>query len=313
MRNARWTRLGAIFGWLMFMALAGCTMPTPKKPKPLETEGLNPAQTVSTFCRAVREQRPVVLWRLLPASYQSGLNRSVQVYASKYTAENWSRQFQVMEKAVKVFRKKEKIILEAWSQQTGRSTTFVYEGFYRKTLEAVEALTSDQTLRDHATMEQFDLTPFVEQDGKVFLEWLDELVLIVAAKTGLSLNRFDFDVIKSSEDKDGVIELVVQDAHADTASSSLLMVSVDDRWVPLVVDEYFQKELAALPAMSEVDSKANEEFSQELDEIDKFLDKLSKANTPRSVIAIFADHSKMLDRLKKNSTVSFLVKAINNS
>lgn len=318
------TRLGAAFLLLLlFVALSACnrtdsvdaTVPKQaakanvgatgerkrEQGRPEPAAG-SPEAAVRTVLDGLRNNRPVVLWESLPASYQSDISDLVHEFAADMDAEVWRQSFDTASRLLEVLRAKKELAIP-WLAElppvraAGPTNEKDLAAAYDELLRML-ALVVESEIADLEQFKSIDVGRYLDRTGTAFMEQMSEWSRL--SPEDPFRNEFkqwlaDVTVAPVSQHADkAVLKITAADALGEPIERDWEFVRIEGKWVPADWAAAWDERIADARRKlgrftSETIAQSKPIVLRRLDEVNAVLGELGRAETPGEFQVLMAE------------------------
>jgi hypothetical protein len=251
-------------------ALAGCG----GKPKTMSAD-----QTVKTFAQAMAEQKPGVVWELLPPSYQNDINSVVSEAAAKADPDLHSKGTEVFGKLVGVLKDKKPFILGLpMLQQIPNVDPAKLTANYDSLVSILETIKSSE-LNDLNAMKKADVGKFLKGPGTTVMGQIGGVAQAFGGEQ-VSKQISAFNTVQTKVTSESGTSTKMEVTY-DGKTKPVELVLVEERWVPAEMANEWSKQIAsAKEDIAKTDPAANKlQVLGMMGGATAVLDQLAKAQT----------------------------------
>lgn len=225
--------------------------------------------SVETVMKKIADTDPSVLWRALPTSYRTDIEKTVRIAASKFDARVFDAGFEVAQLFVRVLREKKELILA--QPDVRMMSGFLVKGGVKRLaaqwdglLAPFETLLASE-ISTHDSFSQLDFEAFLRGTGGKLMRQFASLVKDLSGKDMLEQLRTMR--VETASDDGKTAELRF-DSSEGKRTRSFKFAKVGDRWLPAEMAQGFGKSIAKLQAKLETQAKQSD--------VDKMLSEISR-------------------------------------
>lgn len=260
----RFLAITALFG------LMACGSKAPEAAK-------SPEEAAQRVVDGLKGNKPVALWDALPASYQKDVQGLITEFASKMDAEVYDKAMGVAAKGVKVMKDKKDLILGLMDSPMGGALPMPKDQIKNNFSGIVDSFGAlmDSDIKTISSLKGMDVRKFLDKTGSKLMSQGMNM-----AKGQMPVKFEDIKVEKGGAE--GMVKITVAGK-----TEELKFVQVEGKWIPEPMSKMWKAGIEeAKKNMGDLGdiAKNKDMVLKQLDQADKMLDALSKAEKPEDLM-----------------------------